>query len=385
MKKNISKLFILLILVIFTLTSCDLINNATMNFDGTKPIKKTQNENSNYIDRDKDSDTNVSGDKKKKNEDGKKQVSKNDDTKVPDKKRPGEGKNKDVISHQKHPNSNKNKPKNKPSKQDKQPENNTEVEPSKVDSSSLSVKPGKNHNEKANSYAYSVSDVKDKMYDTSFKEKKIAFLTFDDGLNNVITPRVLDTLKEKKVPATFFAIGSSINDDNKDILKRVYDEGHGLATHSTNHDYSMLYPYGKADADYIVSEYKDQLGRYRKYLGDDFDTKVWRYPGGHMSWRKKPLRIADEALANLGVNWVDWNSMNGDTQSKSITNINDIPRPHSIDDAVRNVRISTQLWGSPNVIVVLMHDAPDKTITADSLAQVIEFLKNEGYEFGILS
>ena len=102
MKKNISKLFILLILVIFTLTSCDLINNATMNFDGTKPIKKTQNENSNSIDRDKDSDTNVSGDKKKKNEDGKKQVSKNDDTKVPDKKRPGEGKNKDRMGESFH-------------------------------------------------------------------------------------------------------------------------------------------------------------------------------------------------------------------------------------------------------------------------------------------
>ena len=76
--------------------------------------------------------------------------------------------------------------------------------------------------------------------------------------------------------------------------------------------------------------------------------------------------------------------MNGDAQSNN-SNTGGISKPKTTDQAVKNVEKSAQMWGSPNVLVVLMHDAADKSITADSLAQVIEYLKNEGYEFGILS
>ena len=37
--------------------------------------------------------------------------------------------------------------------------------------------------------------------------------------------------------------------------------------------------------------------------------------------------------------------------------------------------------GEQNSLIVLMHDASDKQLTVDTLPEIIEYFKNEGYEF----
>ena len=37
--------------------------------------------------------------------------------------------------------------------------------------------------------------------------------------------------------------------------------------------------------------------------------------------------------------------------------------------------------GEKNSVVVLLHDAPAKSVTADALPQIIDWLKEKGYEF----
>lgn len=66
----------------------------------------------------------------------------------------------------------------------------------------------------------------------------LAFLTFDGGPNNVITPQVLDILKKNNIKATFFVVGKNINDSTAKPLKRAYNEGHQIAIHSYTHDYN---------------------------------------------------------------------------------------------------------------------------------------------------
>ncbi len=56
-------------------------------------------------------------------------------------------------------------------------------------------------------------------------------LSFDDGPDNTFTPKILDILKEKKAPATFFVIGSSAN-DALGIVRREYAEGHEIGNHT---------------------------------------------------------------------------------------------------------------------------------------------------------
>lgn len=66
------------------------------------------------------------------------------------------------------------------------------------------------------------------------KMKKIC-LTFDDGPHKVFTPIILDILKQYNIKATFFIVGNRVS-DNKDIIKRIIDEGHDIGNHSYKHE-----------------------------------------------------------------------------------------------------------------------------------------------------
>ena len=69
--------------------------------------------------------------------------------------------------------------------------------------------------------------------DTIRNKKKIV-LTFDDGPDPTWTPKILDILAEKHVPATFFIVGMNA-EDNIPIVKRIYREGHELGNHTFTH------------------------------------------------------------------------------------------------------------------------------------------------------
>src|ERR1700722_10676269 len=64
--------------------------------------------------------------------------------------------------------------------------------------------------------------------------KKKVVLSFDDGPDRRWTPRILDILKEKKVPGIFFVIGDQAN-RAPDLLKREYIEGHEIGNHTWTH------------------------------------------------------------------------------------------------------------------------------------------------------
>ncbi|KAK9700924.1 hypothetical protein K7432_011983 [Basidiobolus ranarum] len=60
-------------------------------------------------------------------------------------------------------------------------------------------------------------------------------VTFDDGPSQY-TGTLLDTLKAKNVKVTFFVIGSTLEQtQNRNFLKRAYDEGHHIASHTYTH------------------------------------------------------------------------------------------------------------------------------------------------------
>jgi len=60
------------------------------------------------------------------------------------------------------------------------------------------------------------------------------FLTFDDGPNPSITNQTLDILKEYKIKATFFCLGSQV-EKHPEIFKRITDEDHAVGNHSYSH------------------------------------------------------------------------------------------------------------------------------------------------------
>lgn len=69
------------------------------------------------------------------------------------------------------------------------------------------------------------------------KEKVVA-LTFDDGPHPIYTPQVLDILDQYQAKATFFMIGSRM-EEYPDIVKEVAARGHLIANHTYTHPYNL--------------------------------------------------------------------------------------------------------------------------------------------------
>lgn len=72
-------------------------------------------------------------------------------------------------------------------------------------------------------------------------------LTFDDGPDATVLPRILDILQERRVQATFFLIGREV-EKQPALVRRLVAEGHEVE----NHGYGHLDLSGRPDADRVA-------------------------------------------------------------------------------------------------------------------------------------
>ncbi len=68
---------------------------------------------------------------------------------------------------------------------------------------------------------------------TGTSGRRIA-LTFDDGPDPRSTPRILDSLREHDLKATFFVLGHRVK-ERPGLLRRIVKEGHTIGNHAYNH------------------------------------------------------------------------------------------------------------------------------------------------------
>ncbi|SHK66052.1 Peptidoglycan/xylan/chitin deacetylase, PgdA/CDA1 family [Clostridium cavendishii DSM 21758] len=227
-------------------------------------------------------------------------------------------------------------------------------------------------NKKHDDYSIDRNDVANMLNGKYPKDgKKYVFLTFDDGPNAQTTEDILNILKEKDVKATFFVLGSNIekSDKMKSLIKREIEDGHAIGNHSYSHKYDLLYPKGKVDIKYFMEEIDKTNEVLKSVLGEDFETKVIRMPGGHLSRHKDPnINELDKELEVNKITNIDWNCVNGDAEGK----------PYTEEQMLENVKKSSK---NTNKAIVLMHDAPGKKKTRDILSKVIDYFKEQGYEF----
>jgi peptidoglycan/xylan/chitin deacetylase (PgdA/CDA1 family) len=64
--------------------------------------------------------------------------------------------------------------------------------------------------------------------------QRTVWLTFDDGPHPLHTKRILDTLKQRRIPATFFMTGQSVK-RYPDVVRRAVAEGHIIGNHGYTH------------------------------------------------------------------------------------------------------------------------------------------------------
>ncbi|WP_160685329.1 polysaccharide deacetylase family protein [Clostridium sp. C2-6-12] len=207
--------------------------------------------------------------------------------------------------------------------------------------------------------------------------KKVAYLTFDDGPSETVTPQILDILKSEDVHATFFLIGKYVdkNDASKNLVKRELAEGNAIGIHSYSHDYNYLFPNGKINLENCMSDFEKTDKALKNVLGQDFSTRAIRFPGGQITWAKKDPQGAeavDKALHEKDWHQIDWNALSGDAEAghKNATVLT--------EEAIRTI-------GNREKAVILMHDTYGKEETAKALRGIIEYLKKQGYVFKIIN
>jgi len=128
-------------------------------------------------------------------------------------------------------------------------------------------------------------------------------LTFDDGPNPVWTPRLLDTLAQHQVRATFFMLGSYAEREPA-LVRRAAAEGHLIGNHSWSHLNLAMTGAGRV---------REELRRASQTLEQMTGAPVrwFRPPFG--ARRPAVLRVARE----LGLQPVLWNAMTSDWEEPS--------------------------------------------------------------------
>ena len=186
--------------------------------------------------------------------------------------------------------------------------------------------------------------------------EKVLYLTFDAGYENGCTAKILDTLKEKQVPAAFFLVGNYIR-QSPDLVRRMVAEGHTVGNHTMHHyDMSRL-----SDKAAFSKELTDLEALYKETVGQEL-PKYYRPPQGIYS--EENLKMAQE-LGYKTLFWslayVDWNNDAQPTKETAFSKL--LPRTH-------------------NGAVVLLHST-SKT-NAEILGELIDKWKAMGYRFGTL-
>lgn len=88
--------------------------------------------------------------------------------------------------------------------------------------------------------------------------EKVVYLTFDDGPSEH-TQQILDTLDAYGIKATWFILG---NTGHIDTVKEIWERGHQIGLHSSEHDYDYIY----ADpANFVADIEKVGSGRKRAH------------------------------------------------------------------------------------------------------------------------
>jgi peptidoglycan/xylan/chitin deacetylase (PgdA/CDA1 family) len=178
-------------------------------------------------------------------------------------------------------------------------------------------------------------------------------MTFDDGPHATFTPRLLDMLKERKLKATFFVVGQNAL-EYPQIMKRIVDEGHEIASHSWSHP-----NLGKMGEGSVTEQLQKTHDAIKQTTG--VEPTVFRPPYGSFTANQKAWAHRKWGYKTImwDVDPLDWKIRNA-------------ARVHSaiVQNAVK---------GS----IILAHDIHKTTV--DAMPQTFDDLTAKGFKFVTVS
>lgn len=181
--------------------------------------------------------------------------------------------------------------------------------------------------------------------ENNIEEKKPIALTFDDGPDPTWTPKLLEGLQKRDVKATFFLLGSQMEQYPK-LAEQMVREGHLIGCHSYEHvDFSQLSE-GKACA---------QISKTCELIRNVTGTPVEYVRPPYGKW----LPCLEQDFAMLEVSW-DIDPLDWATHDASLVTARILKAIKPYD-------------------IILLHDASESSVQA--AFAVIDALQNDCYEF----
>lgn len=183
------------------------------------------------------------------------------------------------------------------------------------------------------------------------RDSRCIYLTFDDGPIPIVTPFVLNILKQYNARATFFCIGDNVN-KHPDIYKQLLAGGHSVGNHTYNH----LKGWNTDNETYIANFLKcDEL----------LHTSLFRPPYG----RIKRAQINKLRDINPELQIIMWDVLSGDFDQQLNPEI-----------CLKNV-----LRHTGNGSVVVFHDSLKAFPRLEYvLPRALEYWSGRGYRFEVL-
>ncbi len=174
------------------------------------------------------------------------------------------------------------------------------------------------------------------------------YLTFDDGPIPEVTPWVLDTLDRYGVKATFFMVGDNVR-RHPELLEEVRRRGHSYGNHTMHHLQGMK----TMTVGYLRDvQHADEL----------IDSPLFRPPHGLLRWKQA-------AILKQRYNIVMYDLVTRDYSKKL-----------SGEQVFANVRRFAR-----NGSIIVFHDSLKASRNMRyALPRSIEWLKEQGYEFGVI-
>lgn len=195
-------------------------------------------------------------------------------------------------------------------------------------------------------------------------ETKKVYLTFDDGPSKN-TKDILDILKQDNIKATFFVLGNQV-EVFPETTNRIYSEGHYIANHGYSHIYSNIYQ----APEQVLNEYNQCNQIVANTINvPEYNSYLFRFPGGSVGGKYETVK--NQAISLLEQNnilYVDWNCLTGDSEKTNPT------EEYLMDNLIKTSE-------GKNNLIILMHDSQAKRITVEFLPKVIDYFKQQGYEF----
>jgi peptidoglycan-N-acetylmuramic acid deacetylase len=229
------------------------------------------------------------------------------------------------------------------------PENNTGLSTKKISHSHGPASDGKPH--------YTVLEMQKSMekygaFTVDTSGQKVLYLTFDCGYEHEnLTSKVLDTLKEKGVTATFFCTLDHIKKET-DLIARMIKEGHIVGNHSTTHP-----SFANISREKMAKEIEETENYLRENFG--YAAKYFRFPAGEYN------ESALELVSSLGYSSVFWSVAYDDWDTSKIRGKN-----YAIEKVMSRLH--------PGAVILLHSVSKDN---AEALGDIIDKARKEGYRF----